>query len=152
MGRAWRREGWEGAQTSAPLTPPPRPHTHARPAAGGSRSPPGPGPARRLLARGLAGFRAWRRPQAGWSPSLWAQVQRVHPMERWQAGPTPASQSEREAQHGVSRAPGGSRLRLPGLARSRLIWEAKQGRAWLGYLDGRPPGIPGAVGFCLPSP
>lgn len=47
----------------------------------------------------------------------------------------PAGQSARQAQRRLLRAPGGSRLRLrpyhPERARSRLISEAKQGRAWL---------------------
>ena len=55
--RAWRGPGWEGTETSAPLSPPPQaPHarTHARPACRwGSWKPSGlPNLARRLLATG----------------------------------------------------------------------------------------------------
>ena len=60
----------------------------------------------------------------------------------------PAGQSEREAKRKALRAPRANRHRLrpyqPEGARSRLISEAKQGRAWLvRILDGRPPGNPG---------
>ena len=53
-GRVWSGRGWEGAETSAPLSPAPRPRAHARthalPVNGGSWKPLGPpGPARRLL-------------------------------------------------------------------------------------------------------
>ena len=53
-GRVWSCRGWEGAETSAPLSPAPRPRAHARthalPVNGGSWKPLGPpGPARRLL-------------------------------------------------------------------------------------------------------
>ncbi len=53
-GRVWSGRGWEGAETSTPLSPAPRPRAHARthalPVNGGSWKPLGPpGPARRLL-------------------------------------------------------------------------------------------------------
>ena len=66
----------------------------------------------------------------------------------------PAGQSEREAKPKALRAPRANRLRLrpyqPEGARSRLISEAKQGRAWLGSWMGDHLGIPGARGF-LPT-
>ena len=66
----------------------------------------------------------------------------------------PAGQSEREAKPKALRAPCANRLRLrpyqPEGARSRLISEAKQGRAWLGSWMGDHLGIPGARGF-LPT-
>ena len=53
-GRVWSGRGWEGAETSTPLSPAPRPRAHActqaLPVNGGSWKPLGPpGPARRLL-------------------------------------------------------------------------------------------------------
>ena len=53
-GQVWSGRGWEGAETSTPLSPAPRPRAHARthalPVNGGSWKPLGPpGPARRLL-------------------------------------------------------------------------------------------------------
>lgn len=66
----------------------------------------------------------------------------------------PAGQSEREAKRKALRAPRANRHRLrpyqPEGARSRLISEAKQGRAWLGSWMGDHLGIPGARGF-LPT-
>ena len=53
-GQVWSGRGWKGAETSAPLSPAPRPRAHActqaLPVNGGSWKPLGPpGPARRLL-------------------------------------------------------------------------------------------------------
>ena len=53
-GQVWSCRGWEGAETSAPLSPAPRPRAHARthalPVNGGSWKPHGPpGPARPFL-------------------------------------------------------------------------------------------------------
>ena len=66
----------------------------------------------------------------------------------------PAGQSEREAKRKALRAPRANRHRLrpyqPEGARSRLISEAKQGRAWLVSWMGDHLGIPGARGF-LPT-
>ena len=63
----------------------------------------------------------------------------------------PAGQSEREAKRKALRAPRANRHRLrpyqPEGARSRLISEAKQGRAWLGSWMGDHLGIPGARGL-----
>ena len=75
------RPGVEGADTSAPLSPPPRPRTHARPACRwGSPKPSGlPNLARRLLAAGWQCSGAWRH----WPARVWPWVVRlkysVHP-------------------------------------------------------------------------
>ena len=115
--RAWRGPGWEGTETSAPLSPPPRPRTHARTharhAAGGPGSPPGcrtwPGVCwpRGGGVRGRGGI---GRPESG-RGSFGSGTARA-PVERCGRLARPAGQSEREAQRRALRAPGGSRLRL----------------------------------------
>ena len=134
-GRAWRGPGREGAETSAPLTPsPPHPQapharTHARPLGAPGARPGGCW----LGGGGVRGRGGVGRPESGrgWCGSSTARA----PVERCGWPARPAGQSEREAQRRALRAPGGSRLRLrpyhPERARSRLISEAKQGRAWL---------------------
>ena len=163
-GQVWSCRGWEGAETSAPLSPAPRPRAHARthalPVNGGSWKPLGPpGPARRLLVwcwrcSGGGGGGAGRRQQAGVRSRV---VRLKYSMPRDErCGPLarPAGQSEREAKPKALRAPRANRLRLrpyqPEGARSRLISEAKQGRAWLASWMGDHLGIPGARGF-LPT-
>ena len=73
------------------------------------------------------------------------------PEERGGPLARPAGQSEREAKRKALRAPRGGRVRLrpyrPEGARSRLISEAKQGRACLVSWMGDHLGIPGAGGF-----
>lgn len=149
-GGAWRVPGWESAKTSAPLTPPSPLHP---PAGTPGRLLPvpealwSPGPGRPCVGRGgggpgagagrgaaCAGPRAAGSPVAGGA----AQVQRALRGELESCGrrlARAAGQSERQAQRRALRAPGGSRLRLrpyhPERARSRLISEAKQGRARL---------------------
>lgn len=132
-------------------TLPPIPPRQAHPAGcSRSRKPCGPpGRAGRVLAGGgggkgagagarrgaaCAGHRAAGSPVAGGA----AQVQRALRGELESCGrrlARAAGQSERQAQRRALRAPGGSRLRLrpyhPERARSRLISEAKQGRARL---------------------
>ena len=93
-GRVWSCRGWEGAETSAPLSPAPRPRAHARthalPVNGGSWKTLGPpGPARRLLVwywrcSGGGPASAGRSPVAG----LAAQVQHAPRREVRPVGPT----------------------------------------------------------------
>ena len=156
-GRAWRVPGWESAKTSAPphpsapLTPPHPTPPHARSAAGmpgrllrvqgpGSRKPRGPpGRARRVLAGGGGVRGAERRRPATRPPGLRSRVVQLkcsaRSVESCGRLGRAAGRSERQAQRRALRAPGGSRPRLrpyhPERARSRLISEAKQGRAWL---------------------
>ena len=142
------------------LTPPrPSPHPtpphptppHARSAAGmpgrllrvrgpGSRKPRGPpGRARRVLAGGGGVRGAERRRPAARPPGLRSRVVQLkcsaRSVESCGRLGRAAGRSERQAQRRALRAPGGSRPRLrpyhPERARSRLISEAKQGRAWL---------------------
>ena len=89
------RPGVEGADTSAPLSPPPRPRAHAGLACRwGSRKPSGlPNLARRLLAAGWQCSGAWRH----WPARVWPWVVRLkysaHPHgEVWPAGPTGRSE------------------------------------------------------------
>lgn len=145
--------GSQGGRAPRPRRPslhPPRYTPRQAHPAGCSRSrkPCGPpGRAGRALARGwggagagagrgaaCAGHRAAGSPVAGGA----AQVQRALRGELESCGrrlARAAGQSERQAQRRALRAPGGSRLRLrpyhPERARSRLISEAKQGRARL---------------------
>ena len=93
-GRVWSCRGWEGAETSAPLSPAPRPRAHARthalPVNGGSWKTLGPpGPARRLLVwywrcSGGGPASAGRSPVTG----LAAQVQHAPRREVRPVGPT----------------------------------------------------------------
>lgn len=147
--------GSQGGRAPRPRRPslhPPRYTPRQAHPAGCSRSrkPCGPpGRAGRVLAGGgggkgagagarrgaaCAGHRAAGSPVAGGA----AQVQRALRGELESCGrrrARAAGQSERQAQRRALRAPGGSRLRLrpyhPERARSRLISEAKQGRARL---------------------
>ena len=140
-GRVWSGRGWEGAETSAPLSPAPAPRarTHARPSGqwGVLGAPRAPGPGQALAGLVLAVFGgADRRQQAG-DRSRVLRLKYSTPRDE-RCGPLarPAGQSEREAKRKALRAPRANRHRLrpyqPEGARSRLISEAKQGRAWLG--------------------
>lgn len=143
--RVGERQDLGAPHSTLPATPPGR---HTRPAAPGPGSPvvPRAGPAvcwpwgvggaGAGAGRGAAcaGPRAAGSPVAGGA----AQVQRALRGELESCGrrlARAAGQSERQAQRRALRAPGGSRLRLrpyhPERARSRLISEAKQGRARL---------------------
>ena len=136
----------------APHPTPPHPTPpHARAAAGmpgrllrvqgpGSRKPRGPpGRARRVLAGGGGVRGAERRRPAAQPPGLRSRVVQLkcsaRSVESCGRLGRAAGRSERQAQRRALRAPGGSRPRLrpyhPERARSRLISEAKQGRAWL---------------------
>ena len=136
----------------APHPTPPHPTPpHARSAAGmpgrllrvqgpGSRKPRGPpGRARRVLAGGGGVRGAERRRPAARPPGLRSRVVQLkcsaRSVESCGRLGRAAGRSERQAQRRALRAPGGSRPRLrpyhPERARSRLISEAKQGRAWL---------------------
>lgn len=104
---------------------------------------------------GIGGVRgAGRRQQAGVRSPVLRLKYSMPPDERCGPLARPAGQSEREAKRKALRAPRANRLRLrpyqPEGARSRLISEAKQGRAWLGSWMGDHLGIPGARGF-LPT-
>ena len=104
---------------------------------------------------GIGGVRgAGRRQQAGVRSPVLRLKYSTPPDERCGPLARPAGQSEREAKRKALRAPQANRLRLrpyqPEGARSRLISEAKQGRAWLGSWMGDHLGIPGARGF-LPT-
>ena len=132
-------------------TPPHPTPPHARSAAGmpgrllrvqgpGSRKPRGPpGRARRVLAGGGGVRGAERRRPATRPPGLRSRVVQLkcsaRSVESCGRLGRAAGRSERQAQRRALRAPGGSRPRLrpyhPERARSRLISEAKQGRAWL---------------------
>ena len=108
------RPGVEGARTSTPLSPPPRPRAHARLACPwGSRKPSGlPNLARRLLAAGWQCSGAWRHwPAESGRGSFGSSIARA-PTVRCGLLARPAGQSEREAQCRALRAPGGSRLLL----------------------------------------
>ena len=152
-GRVWSGRGWEGAETSTPLSPAPRPRAHARthalPVNGGSWKTLGPRARPGACWSGIGGVRgAGRRQQAGVRSPVLRLKYSTPPDERCGPLARPAGQSEREAKRKALRAPQANRLRLrpyqPEGARSRLISEAKQGRAWLvRILDGRPPGNPG---------
>ena len=158
-GRAWSWLGWEGAETSAPLSPPPRPRAHTRLP---SRSLGGPGspwvPRARLggcwsgvgSVRGRAGV---SRLESGRSPVVQLKYS-TPPEQRCGLLARPAGQNEREAKCTALRAPRGNHPRLrqyqPEGARSPLISEAKQSRSWLVSWMGDQLGIPGAVGF-LPT-
>ena len=111
-GRAWRGPGREGAETSAPLTPPPRARTHALPLGVPEALRP-PGPTKWLLAAGWRCSGAWRLWQAEGScgsSTARAPIVRCGRLARLAC---PTCQSEREAHRRAFRAPGGSRLRLP---------------------------------------
>src|SRR5574340_784992 len=160
-GRVWSGRGWKGAETSTPLSPAPRPRAHARTHArppgqwGVLEAPRAPGPGQALAALVLAVFGgAGRRQQAGVRSRV-VRLKYSTPRDE-RCGPLarPAGQSEREAKRKALRAPRANRHRLrpyqPEGARSPLISEAKQGRAWLGSWMGDHLGIPGARGF-LPT-
>ena len=89
------RPGVEVAETSAPLSPLPRPRMHARPACRwGSRKPSGlPNLARPLLAAGWRCLGAWRH----WLAGVWSRVIRLKYSARprgevLSAGPTDRSE------------------------------------------------------------
>lgn len=143
--RVGERQDLGAPHSTLPATPPGR---HTRPAAPGPGSPvvPRAGPAvcwpwgGRGAGAGAGRGAACAGPRAAGSPVAGgaAQVQRALRGELESCGrrlARAAGQSERQAQRRALRAPGGSRLRLrpyhPERARSRLISEAKQGRARL---------------------
>ena len=154
--RVGERPDLRAPHPTAPLTPPqpspaqpsPRPtrRRHAGPAAAGpgSRVPealwsPGPGRAGRVLAGGGGVRGAERRRPATRPRGVRSRVVQLkcsaRSVESCGRLARAAGQRERQAQRRALRAPGGSRPRLrpyhPERARSRLISEAKQGRAWL---------------------
>ena len=150
-------EGRRDLHTPQPSPQAPRARTHARPPGqwGLLEAPRAPGPGQALAALVLAVFGgAGRRQQAGVRSRV-VRLKYSTPRDE-RCGPLarPAGQSEREAKRKALRAPRANRLRLrpyqPEGARSRLISEAKQGRAWLGSWMGDHLGIPGARGF-LPT-
>ena len=99
--RAWRGPGWEGTETSAPLSPPPRPRTHARTharhAAGGPGSPPGcrtwPGV---CWPRGGGVRGAWRH----WLAGVWSRVLRLKYSARPRGEVRPAGPTGRSERKG----------------------------------------------------
>ena len=122
---------------------------------GGPGSPSGPRARPGACWSGVGGVRgAGRRQQAGVRSRVLRLKYSTPPDERCGPLARPAGQSEREAKRKALRAPRANRHRLrpyqPEGARSRLISEAKQGRAWLGSWMGDHLGIPGARGF-LPT-
>lgn len=141
--RVGERQDLGAPHSTLPATPPGR---HTRPAAPGPGSPvvPRVGPA---VCWPLGGGRgrgrgAGRRVPAPGPPGVRSRVVQLKCSalrgELESCGrrlARAAGQSERQAQRRALRAPGGSRLRLrpyhPERARSRLISEAKQGRARL---------------------
>ena len=151
-GLEWPRVGGHrDLHTPQPSPQAPGARTHARPPGqwGVLEAPRAPGPGQALAALVLAVFGgAGRRQQAGVRSRV-VRLKYSTPRDE-RCGPLarPAGQSEREAKRKALRAPRANRHRLrpyqPEGARSRLISEAKQGRAWLvRILDGRPPGNPG---------
>ena len=168
-----QRRGWGGRPRSAsaagsgvagggraPRPPHPSAHppgparTHARPPGHWgvleAHRAPGPGQAVAGLVLAVFGGRAGvSRLECG-RGSCGSSTARP-PEERGGPLARPAGQSEREAKRKALRAPRGGRVRLrpyrPEGARSRLISEAKQGRACLVSWMGDHLGIPGAGGF-----
>ena len=130
--------GRRDLRTPQPSPQAPRARTHARPPGqwGVLEAPRAPGPGQALAGLVLAVFGgAGRRQQAGVRSRV---VRLKYSMPRDErCGPLarPAGQSEREAKRKALRAPRAHRHRLrpyqPEGARSRLISEAKHGRAWL---------------------
>ena len=139
-GRVWSGRGWEGAETSTPLSPDPRARAHARthalPVNGGSWKPLGPpGPARRLLlwcwrcsggragvsrlesGRGSCGSSTARPAKRGAAP--WLDLQ----------GRAKGRRSARLLGRPEPTASGSGPYQPEG-AGSPLISEATQGRAW----------------------
>ena len=150
-------EGRRDLHTPQPSPQAPRARMHAGPPGqwGVLEAPRAPGPGQALAALVWAVFGgAGRRQQAGVRSRV-VRLKYSTPRDE-RCGPLarPAGQSEREAKPKALRAPRANRLRLrpyqPEGARSRLISEAKQGRAWLGSWMGDHLGIPGARGF-LPT-
>ncbi|CAD7015489.1 unnamed protein product [Ceratitis capitata] len=151
-GRAGLSSEWDPGE--APLSqrgrPPGPARTHARTPSRSMGAPGRPsGPRARPGAcwSGIGGVRgAGRRQQAGVRSRVLRLKYSTPPDERCGPLARPAGQSEREAKPKALRAPRANRLRLrpyqPEGARSRLISEAKQGRAWLGSWMGDHLGIP----------
>ena len=117
-GRVWSGRGWEGTETSTPLSPAPRPRAHARthalPVNGGVlEAPRAPWPGQALAALVLAVFGgAGRRQQAGVRSRV-VRLKYSTPRDE-RCGPLarPAGQSLREAKPKALRAPRANRLRL----------------------------------------
>ena len=138
-GLEWPRVGGRrDLRTPQPCRQAPRARTHARPPGqwGVLEAPRAPGPGQALAALVLAVFGgAGRRQQAGVRSRVVQLKCSARSVESCGRLGRAAGRSERQAQRRALRAPGGSRPRLrpyhPERARSRLISEAKQGRAWL---------------------
>ena len=157
-GRVWSGRGWDGAETSAPLSPHPRSRAHARMPSrslGGPGSPSGPRARADACWSGVGSVRgAGRRQQAGVRSGVMRLKYSTPPDERCGPLARPAGRSEREAKCKALRAPGANRFSLrtyqPEGARSCLLSEVKQGRARLVSWMGDHLGIPDARGF-LPA-
>ena len=146
--------GRRDLRTPQPTPQAPRARTHARPPGHWgvleAHRAPGPGQAVAGLVLAVFGGRAGvSRLECG-RGSCGSSTARP-PEERGGPLARPAGQSEREAKRKALRAPRGGRARLrpyrPEGARSRLISEAKQGRACSVSWMGDHLGIPGAGGF-----
>ena len=130
-GQVGSGRGWEGAETSTPLSPNPRPRAHARTHArppgqwGLLEAPRAPGPGQALAGLVLAVFGGAGRRQQARVRSRVVRLKYSTPRDE-RCGPLarPAGQSEREAKPKALRAHGANRLRLrpyqPEGARSRL--------------------------------
>ena len=134
--RVWSGQGWEGAETSAPLSPPPRPCSQARMPSrslGGPGSPLGPRARPGACWSGIGGVRgAGRRQQAGVRSRVMRLKYSTPPEERCGPLARPAGRSEREAKCKALKAPRANCFSLrtyqPEGAGSCLLSEAKQGR------------------------
>ena len=149
-GRVWSGRGWEGAETSAPLSPPPMPRAHTRMPSrslGGPGSPSGPRARPDACWSGVGGVRgAGRRQQAGVrSGSCGSNTARppTRGAARWpdlQVG----GKGRRSARLLGRPAPTASVSGHISLKAPDLVCSQKLSRVGLvSILDGRPPGNPG---------